>query len=310
MDLIPGSAPHWHLVLNHLPSVGTLVAVCLLAGARYTASRDLTRASLLLFVVLALMGIPAFITGGAAGSAIQGAPDVSEAAVSAHQDAALLALATLLATGWLAWFLLWRDRRRPGLEGWGPLAVLGAGTISLLLMMWTARLGGDINHPEVRAAEPAAIGLSAAVLDGVFGQVWAWPAMEIVHFLGMALLFGAILLAAVRVLGFARTVPYAALHWLLPLGVIGFALNVVTGLTFFVVDSARYSAMTRGFYPKMALIVAGGVAAMYLTIFERPWELKAGDDAPWSAKAAALATVLIWSGVIFYGRLLPFLDAE
>ena len=33
MDLIPGSAPHWHLVLNHLPSVGTLVAVCLLAAS-------------------------------------------------------------------------------------------------------------------------------------------------------------------------------------------------------------------------------------------------------------------------------------
>lgn len=308
MDLIPASASHWHLVLNHLPSVGTLVAVCLLAGARYTGSRDLTRASFLLFVVLALVAIPAFITGGAAGVAIQGMP---EGAVSAHQDAALLALAALLVTGWLAWFTLWRDRRRPALDGRSQLTVLGAGSLALLLMLWTARLGGEITHTEIRGGAPAAgegPGLSAAMMDWVFARAWVWPAMETVHFLGMALLFGAVLLAAIRVLGVARTVPYAALHRLLPLGVFGFAMNVVTGIVFFVVDSGRYAAITYGFYPKMALIVAGGVAMVYFTIFDRPWKLGAGDDAPMTAKAVAAATVLIWLAVIAYGRLLPYLE--
>ena len=320
MSLIPGSAPHWHLVLNHLTSVGTLIAVCLLAGARYVGSRDLTRVSLLLFLVLALVGIPTFVTGAAAGWAIQGAPGISEPAVSAHQDAALLALAALLVTGWLAWFALWRDRRRPASssdrsgrlgDGWGPLAVLGSGTLALLLMLWTARLGGDINHPEIRVGAPAGgdgMGLSAAIMDWVVNRTWVWPAMEAVHFLGMALLFGAVLLAAVRVLGFARRVPYAALHRLLPLGVFGFVLNVITGIVFFVVFSDRYSAITYGFYPKMALIVVGGVATVYFTIFDRPWELGAGDDAPATAKAVAVATVLIWTAVIAYGRLLPFLE--
>jgi hypothetical protein len=312
MDLIPGSAPHWHLVLNHLPSVGTLVAVCLLASALSVGSRDMTRASLLLFVVLALIAIPTFVTGAAAGWAIQGTPGVSEATVAAHQDAALLALAALLLTGWVSWFTLWRDRRRPALDGRSPLAVLGSGTLALALMLWTARLGGDINHPEIRlaAAEGGGTGLSMAVLDWVVNRAWVWPAMESVHFMGMALLFGAILLPAARVLGIARTVPYAAFHRLLPLGVFGFVLNVITGLAFFVVDSGRYSAMTYGFFPKMALIVVGGVAAMYFTMFERLWELGSGDDAPTAAKAVAAVTVLIWSGVIAYGRLLPYLESQ
>ena len=68
--------------------------------------------------------------------------------------------------------------------------------------------------------------------------------------------------------------------------------------------------MTYGFFPKMALIVVGGVAALYFTIFERLWELGAGDDAPVAAKAVAVATVLIWSGVIAYGRLLPYFEGE
>jgi hypothetical protein len=313
MDLIPGSAPHWHLVLNHLPSIGALVAVCLLAAAQSAGSRDVTRASLILFVVLALVAIPTFMTGAAAGLAIQNTPGFSERAVAAHQDAALVALAALLVTGWLAWHTLWRDRRHPGLDGWRPLAVLGSALLALVLMLWAARLGGEINHPEIRAGEPveaAGQGLSAAVVDWVGSRAWAFPAMETVHFLGMALLFGAVLLPAARVLGVARTVPYAAFHRLLPLGVFGFVLNVVTGVGFFLVDSGRYSALTYGFFPKMALIVAAGVAALYLTIFDRVWELGAGDDAPIAAKALALVTVLMWAGVIAYGRLLPYLESE
>ena len=313
MDLIPGSAPHWHLVLNHLPSVGALVALCLLVAARSVGSRDLTRASLLLFVVFSLVAIPTFVTGAAAGWAIQTTPGITERAVAAHQDAALLALAALLVTGGLSWFTLWRDRRRPAFDGWAAAAVLPSGALALVLMLWTARLGGDINHPEIRvdlSTEGPAPGLSAAIVDWVGNRSWAFPAMETLHFLGMALLFGAVLLTALRVLGVTRTVPYAAFHRLLPLGVFGFVLNVVTGIGFFLVDSGRYSALTYGFFPKMALIVVGGVAALYFTIFERVWELGAGDDAPLAAKAVAVVTVLIWSGVIAYGRLLPYLDRE
>jgi hypothetical protein len=313
MDLIPGSAPHWHLVLNHLPSVGTLVAVCLLATAQSVGNRDVVRASLLLFVVLSLLAIPTFVTGAAAGSAIRSAPGISEPALAAHQDAALLALAALLATGWLAWFTLWRDRRRPALGGWGPAAVLGSGVLALALMLQTARLGGDINHPEIRVGVPAqeaAQGLSAAIVDWIGSRAWVFPAMETVHFLGMALLFGAVLLTAVRVVGFAKPVPYDAFHRLLPLGVFGFVLNVITGIGFFLVDSGRYSAMTYGFFPKIALIVVGGVVALYFTVFDRLWRLGADDDAPIAAKAVAVVTVLIWSGVIAYGRLLPYLDRE
>lgn len=310
MDLIPASAPHWHLVLNHLPSVGALVAVCLLAGARHTGSRDLTRASLLLFVVLALVAIPVFVSGGAAGSALQGTSEISEPALAAHLDAALVALGALLVTGWLAWFALWRDRRRPGLDGGMPIAVLGTGAVSVFLMLWTARIGGFINHPEIHAGTQieAGAGLSGAIVDWVFGSAWVWPAMEALHFLGMALLFGSIFLASIRVLGVSRTIPYAALHRLLPLGMFGFATNVVTGMIFFIVDTGRYSAMTWGFYPKMALIVVGGAAVVYFTIFERPWELKAGDRAPLGAKVVATATILIWTAVIIYGRLLPYLQ--
>jgi hypothetical protein len=126
--------------------------------------------------------------------------------------------------------------------------------------------------------------------------------------MGMAVLFGVLLLLTVRIFGIGRAVPFAAFHRLLPLGVLGFSINVVTGMLFFIADSGRYTAMTNSFFPKMALIAIGGTAVLYFTIFDRPWKLKPGADAGVSSKVVAAATVLMWSGVIIYGRLLPYLE--
>ena len=85
-------------------------------------------------------------------------------------------------------------------------------------------------------------------------------------------------------------------------------INVISGMLFLVAASGRYSAMTNSFFPKMALIAIGGCAITYFTVLDKSWDLKAGDDAPLSAKAMAAVTILLWSGVIIYGRLLPYLE--
>ena len=312
MDLIPSSAPHWHLLLNHFPSIGTVIALGLLLGSFYLKSADLTRASLVLFVILGLLAIPTYISGGAARGAIEGTANISSDLISAHQDAATLAFISLVLTGWLSWFALWQYRRFSRPYGWSLLAVLVLGVVTLWLMIETGHLGGDINHPEIRTGGEELLaaggGRTAALAAWIIDNSFVWPAMEAAHFMGMAVLFGVVLLVAVRVLGLVKNVPFTAVHRLLPLGVFGFMINVVTGMLFFVADWQRYITMTNSFFPKMALIVIGGVAVLYFTIFEKPWELKPGDNAPLTAKVMAVATVLMWSGVLIYGRLLPYLE--
>ncbi len=58
----------------------------------------------------------------------------------------------------------------------------------------------------------------------------------------------------------------------------------------------------------MALITIGGIAVLYFTIFDKPWALKPGDDAPMLSKAVAIVTAGMWTGVVIYGRLLPYLE--
>lgn len=313
MDLIPDSAPHWHLLLNHFPSIGTVIGLGLLLASFFLKSEDLKRASLVLFVVLGLITVPTYISGAAAGWAIRGSEGISADRIAAHQDAATLAFIALLITGWLAWFAIWQYRRFGQPRAWVVPAVLVVGILSLLLMVDTGHLGGDINHPEIRTGEGDVAGAAESGRTATIGAVpisraWIWPALEAAHFMGMAVLFGVLLLVALRMFGIGKSVPFSAFHRLLPLGTFGFVLNVITGMLFFVADSGRYTAMTNSFFPKMALIVIGGVAVLYFTMFSKPWELKPGDKAPLTAKAVALVTVVLWTGVIIYGRLLPYLE--
>ena len=57
-------------------------------------------------------------------------------------------------------------------------------------------------------------------------SVWGWPVLESLHFMGMSVLIGTIGLFDLRLLGFARGVPYAALHRLIPLGIGAYTLNL------------------------------------------------------------------------------------
>ena len=64
-------------------------------------------------------------------------------------------------------------------------------------------------------------------------EPWVWPTCEIIHYLGLSLLLGTVGLFDLRVLGMVRAIPPRAIHRLVPFGVAGYCLNVVTGIMFF-----------------------------------------------------------------------------
>ena len=313
MEYIFTNVPHWHMLLNHFPSVGLVIVIGLYLASLYLKSEDLNRTSLILFVMLGLLAIPTYLTGLATNWAILNNADISGDLITVHQDAALITFIGLSATSFLAWLALWQYRRfsKPTmLIKWGVLIVA---VISIVTLFETGARGGDINHPEIRIdtgvdiAAQAASGATETLRAFIFNSPWIWPAMEAAHFIGMALLFGVVLFVSLRVLGLAKSVPFAALHRLLPLGVLGLVVNIVTGMAFLISDSQRYTAIP-AFYWKLALITIGGVAALYFTIFNQPWSLKAGDNATPIAKTMAAATILLWAAVLLLGRMLPYLE--
>lgn len=313
MDYFPSSAPHWHLILNHFPSVGSVIALGLLIASYYMRNELLRRTSLVVFVVLGLLVIPTFVSGAASAWRIGGEEDISLDLIGHHQDAAIIAFILMLITAWLAWYALWQYRRFSKPRAWIEPAVLVFAVLTLFGLVRTGHRGGDINHPELvddltltEAAGAWENGLGPTLENMVYEYPGTWPAMEAAHFMGMAVLFGVLILIAARMFGMARNVAYASFHRLLPLAIFGFMINVITGMLFFISNSGRYTAMTNTFYPKMSLIVIGGLAVLYFTIYDRPWALKPGDNASVLSKAVAAAMVLLWTGVLVYGRWLPY----
>ena len=59
---------------------------------------------------------------------------------------------------------------------------------------------------------------------------WTWAICETLHFIGMSLLIGVVGLLDLRLLGFIRRIPLQALRPMLPYGIAGFILNVVTDI--------------------------------------------------------------------------------
>lgn len=140
---------HIHLILNHVPVLGTLFGLVLLAWGMWRRHEPTQRAALATFVIVALIAIPVYLTGDPAADAVEHLAGTAENAIDAHEDAALTSLIGLELLGAiaLAGIVLkrataWRLATRSALL----LSFVTAG-----LMARTANLGGKIRHAEIGA---------------------------------------------------------------------------------------------------------------------------------------------------------------
>ena len=113
----------------------------------------------------------------------------------------------------------------------------------------------------------------------------------------------------------AKGLPIAALRRLLPWGVFGFVLCVTTGALFVLGFQANlpvnaYDVIRTDTWLQLKLLfilLAGmNLLAFYVSGMSRAVDgLGPGDDAPLLAKVIAGASLFLWLGVIYFGRLIP-----
>jgi hypothetical protein len=142
------------------------------------------------------------------------------------------------------------------------------------------------------------------------GIPWLGPCFETLHLIGMALLLGVVGALDLRLLGVAKGLPLGSLSRLLPWGVLGFIINLITGIGLYLGNPDLYQSFA--FASKMAFIgLAGGsMALFYVTgLYRRVETVAAGQDAPIVAKLIAVSSLLLWFGVVFWGRMLPFFSS-
>jgi uncharacterized membrane protein YgdD (TMEM256/DUF423 family) len=140
-------------------------------------------------------------------------------------------------------------------------------------------------------------------------NVWAIPAIQSIHIVGIAMVMGSVLMIDLRILGWAwadqtlRQTTNRFGPWLSA----SLCLLLVTGLLMVVGEPVR-ELVTFSFWLKMTLVAVGALAATIfqstLRRYEQQWEDTLVHRR--AIKALAIVTFLIWVFVIILGRLIAY----
>jgi hypothetical protein len=134
----------------------------------------------------------------------------------------------------------------------------------------------------------------------ISGHPWAYPVLEVVHLVGIALLLGNLVLLELRVLGVAKTLPLPALaRAALGLTLCGFGLAAGSGLLMFASQPLELLA-NRAFTIKMGLLMLAGTNA---AMFHARGGLHKLDA---TARLQTALSLGIWLAVITCGRFIAY----
>ena len=150
--------------------------------------------------------------------------------------------------------------------------------------------------------------------DFVATYDWVWPFCETLHFVGMCVLLGTVGVGDLRVLGVAKGIPIRLLDKFIPLGIIAFAVNLVTGFIFIAgnpVGGPMEYLTNLSLQIKMVLVLIAGVnlVLFYGTGIHKNLDAVPADgDAAGGAKAVAAVSLFAWIMVIVMGRFIMYND--
>lgn len=146
---------HLHLILNHFPIIGTLIALGILTYAVFFKKQELSKAALVIIVLMAIIAIPVFKTGEAAEETVENIPGVLESAIEAHEEAAELAMIFMEIGGGMALLALIALLFPASMGKWKNsflYLALAIGWVAFFLMARTGNTGGEIRHTELNGS--------------------------------------------------------------------------------------------------------------------------------------------------------------
>jgi hypothetical protein len=150
---------------------------------------------------------------------------------------------------------------------------------------------------------------STAVAIRIRDGLYLFPVFESIHVVGLALVFGTIVVIDLRLLGWASSqrpfqkVAADILKWTWA----AFALTALTGALMFAANATVYY---NNLYVRMKMLLlvlsAVNMLAFELTARRTVSQWDSSPSAPTAGKRVAVASLLIWLGVIFAGRMIGF----
>ncbi len=153
------SMAHIHLLINHVPILGSFFVLTLFIIALVFKNGFLQKLSLWFLAAVALSTAVAYVSGDGTKRAVRGLPQVSDAAISLHEQAARYGLIFMFLVGVVSLGGIFFYRKQSILPAYLRITVLVLLLISVAVMTYIGFLGGQIMHPEIRSliTSPAAV---------------------------------------------------------------------------------------------------------------------------------------------------------
>ncbi len=137
--------------------------------------------------------------------------------------------------------------------------------------------------------------------EAIRTSAWAFPLLEILHIAAFAAMIGSVLTVEMRTLGLQKSIPLLELGRLgVKIALVAFGVIVVTGSLLLLSDLQGYLG-NRAFTVKLGLIT---LAAINMVVFHLRNSLARPDAI---ARMQAIASLLLWLGVISAGRLIAYI---
>jgi len=146
---------HLHLLLNHLPILGVLFGLLILTSGFFLKNKAVKQTALGMFVLSAILAIPAYLTGEPAEALVENLPGVTENLIESHEDLANIFLWVVGALGFFSLFTFYNDYKSnkiaPTLYALTFVAAIG----SMIFAQRVGASGGEIRHTEIRSGATA-----------------------------------------------------------------------------------------------------------------------------------------------------------
>jgi len=144
------SSVHFHLAFTHFPIIGTIIGVLILIAGFIFRKEPVIKSALLLFIGMAIVAIPVFLTGEGAEESVENLPGVSEKIIHEHEELAEKAIILMEILGvfsLLAFILMMLKSKFSKIVN---IIVLIVSIAAFGLIAKVGNLGGQIRHTEIR----------------------------------------------------------------------------------------------------------------------------------------------------------------
>jgi hypothetical protein len=149
----------------------------------------------------------------------------------------------------------------------------------------------------------------ANAVRGDSGWEWLFPNVETLHVLSFAMVFGSILMVDLRLIGFAER--NAAVSKLsseaLPVTWIAYLCAVITGSLLFISKAHEYFYNLQFQLKFLCMFLAGvNMLVFHFGAYRRVLAWDRSVPPPTGARVAGVLSILLWLGVITFGRWIGF----